>query len=100
MKLTAHDIDRLGLREFRLRERLTEPITGVSTDSRTVGEGQLFVALRGPQFDGHRFLREAVTRGGRALMVDVDGGAGEIPPVPCLVADDTLRGLAALARLH
>ncbi len=100
MKLTARDIDRLAHREFRLRELLREPLTGVSTDSRAVGRGELFVALRGPQFDGHRFLREAVANGARAVMVDEKGSAGDIPQVPCLVVEDTLRALAALARLH
>jgi UDP-N-acetylmuramoyl-tripeptide--D-alanyl-D-alanine ligase len=100
MKLTLHDIDRLGLREFRLRELLKEPLAGVSTDTRTVAAGELFVALRGPQFDGHRFLREAVERGARAIMVDERGSTGDLPHVPCLVVDDTIRGLAGLARLH
>ncbi len=100
MKLTARDIDRLELLEFRSRELLREPLTGVSTDSRMVGRGELFVALRGPQYDGHRFLREAVAGGARAVMVDVKGSAGDVPPVPCLVVEDTLRGLASLARLH
>ncbi len=100
MKLTARDIDRLDLQEVRFRERLTEPLTGVSTDTRTVGRGELFVALRGAQFDGHRFLREAVGRGAGALMVDREGSGGDLPPVPCLIVDDTMRGLASLARLH
>jgi UDP-N-acetylmuramoyl-tripeptide--D-alanyl-D-alanine ligase len=100
MRLTAHDIDALSLRELRFRELLTKPLTGVSTDTRTVAAGELFVALRGPQFDGHRFLHDAVARGARALMVDVPGSAGVLPRVPVLVVDDTIRGLAMLARLH
>ncbi len=100
MKLTPHDIDRLPLREFRFRELLTGPLTGVSTDTRTVAEGELFVALRGSQFDGHRFLRDAVAKGARALMVDAEGSGGDLPRIPCLVVDDTMRGLGALARLH
>jgi UDP-N-acetylmuramoyl-tripeptide--D-alanyl-D-alanine ligase len=100
MKLTLRDIDHLRPREFRLRELLKEPLTGVSTDTRTVSAGELFIALRGPQFDGHRFLREAVARGARAIMVDERGSRGDLPRVPCLVVEDTVRGLAALARLH
>jgi len=100
MKLTAHDIDALGLREIRFRELLTEPLTGVSTDSRTVGAGELFVALRGGRFDGHRFLGDAVERGAKALMVDVQGSAGDLPRVPLLVVDDTTRGLGMLARVY
>jgi UDP-N-acetylmuramoyl-tripeptide--D-alanyl-D-alanine ligase len=100
MKLTAHDIDALHGREFRLRELLTKPLTGVSTDTRTLAAGELYVALRGGRFDGHRFLRDAVERGAGALMVDVPGSAGVLPRIPILVVDDTMRGLAMLARLH
>jgi UDP-N-acetylmuramoyl-tripeptide--D-alanyl-D-alanine ligase len=100
MKLTARDIDALGLREFRSRELLTEPLNGVSTDSRTVGAGELFVALRGGQFDGHRYLRDAVERGARGLMVDAKASAGDLPRVPVLVVEDTTRGLGMLARFH
>ena len=38
--------------------------TGVSTDSRSIKAGELFFALRGEHFDGHRFLAEAIQRGG------------------------------------
>jgi UDP-N-acetylmuramoyl-tripeptide--D-alanyl-D-alanine ligase len=100
MKLTRSDIDALDLREIRYRDLLTRPLTGVATDSRTVSPGELFVALRGERFDGHRFLRDAVGRGARAVMVDVAGSAEEIPRVPVLVVDDTARGLAMLARYH
>jgi len=33
---------------------------GVSSDSRNIGEGELFVPLKGPNFDGHRFIAEAL----------------------------------------
>ena len=46
------------------------PITGVSTDTRTLGAGALFVALRGERFDGHQFLKEAFHRGASAAMID------------------------------
>jgi UDP-N-acetylmuramoyl-tripeptide--D-alanyl-D-alanine ligase len=100
MNLSPRDIDALHLRELRHRELLRGPLTGVATDSRTVNRGELFVALRGERFDGHRFLRDAVERGAAALMVDMAGSAGEIPRVPLLVVDDTARGLAMLARYH
>lgn len=45
-------------------------ITGVETDTRRLGPGQLFVALRGPRFDGHRFLDEARAAGAAAALVE------------------------------
>ena len=43
---------------------------GVSTDSRTLAPGQLFVALKGERFDGHAFLDAAANRGAAAAIVN------------------------------
>ncbi len=48
---------------------LHDRFTGVSVDSRQVGEGHLFVALRGQRHDGHDFLGEAVAHGAWGLVV-------------------------------
>ncbi|MGM0953851.1 MAG: UDP-N-acetylmuramoyl-tripeptide--D-alanyl-D-alanine ligase [Pseudomonadota bacterium] len=68
--------------------------SGVSTDTRGVTEGQLFVALRGEHFDGHGFLEQARARGAVAAVVDT---ADESVSIPQLVVTDTLEALAALA---
>jgi UDP-N-acetylmuramoyl-tripeptide--D-alanyl-D-alanine ligase len=53
--------------------------------------------LRGPKFDGHRFVDAAVAQGAVAAMVD-DAGAGLVhSDVPLLIVDDTTRGLGDLA---
>ena len=70
--------------------------TGVSTDSRSIKSGDLFVALRGERFDGHDFLGTAAAAGAAAAMID-RGYRGELP-VPALVVDDTRRSLGDLAR--
>src|SRR5688572_2740074 len=70
--------------------------TGVSTDSRSINEGDLFVALRGERFDGHDFLKAAAAAKATAAMVD--GNYGGEYPVPALVVDDTRRALGDLAR--
>ena len=70
----------------------------VSTDSRTLAQGALFVALRGERFDGHRFIDAAKERGAAAAMVMEDAGAGNGDPgLPFLVVDDTCRALGRLA---
>src|SRR6266850_1077668 len=52
-------------------------VQGVSTDTRTLREGDLFVALRGPTYDGHAFIRDAFARGAAAALVEeLEPGAG------------------------
>ena len=70
--------------------------TGVSTDSRSLREGDLFVALRGDRFDGHEFVKAAASARAAAAMVD-SRYRGEYP-VPALVVEDTKRALGDLAR--
>jgi UDP-N-acetylmuramyl pentapeptide synthase len=49
------------------RESYDGEITGYSIDSRTLQHGDLFFALRGPNFDGHAFVPDVLTRGAAAL---------------------------------
>ena len=70
----------------------------VSTDTRTIAAGALFVALRGERFDGHEYLAAARARGAVAAMVDGRvPGAGSDSPLPLLLVDDTRLGLGRLA---
>ena len=68
--------------------------SGVSTDSRSLAQGELFIAIRGEHFDGHDFLDAARDRGAAGAMVDerYSGPA----PLPVLVVDETRRGLGRL----
>ncbi|MBW4935629.1 UDP-N-acetylmuramoyl-tripeptide--D-alanyl-D-alanine ligase [Marinobacter sp. F4206] len=68
--------------------------TGVSTDTRSLAQGQLFVALRGENFDGHRFLQKAKDCGAVAAVVDTADAAVDLPQ---LVVSDTVVALAQLA---
>jgi UDP-N-acetylmuramoyl-tripeptide--D-alanyl-D-alanine ligase len=70
--------------------------SGVSTDTRTLRAGELFVALRGERFDGHAFLQSAATAKAAAAVVDADY-EGELP-LPAAVVRDTRLALGALAR--
>ncbi len=74
--------------------------TGVSTDSRTIAPGVLFVAIRGERFDGHKFVDAAFERGAFAAIVDAAGATGVASPIPLLVVDDTVKALGALANAY
>jgi len=68
--------------------------SGVSTDSRSVAAGELFVALQGEHFDGHDYLDQVVARGAVAALVSrLPAGS----PLPCIVVSDTRQALGALA---
>ncbi len=70
-------------------------VGGISTDSRTVGRGEVFVALRGERFDGHRHAAEALAKGALAVVVQrpVRGEAAR----RALMVPDTLQALGRLA---
>jgi UDP-N-acetylmuramoyl-tripeptide--D-alanyl-D-alanine ligase len=73
-----------------------EEFSGVSIDSRTIMEGELFVALKGERFDGHSYLCQALERGGGALVT--------VPPVEpvegrtIIHVINTLKALQDLAK--
>lgn len=67
--------------------------SSVSTDSRTLRPGALFVALQGPNFDGHEFAAAAAERGAAAALVEHPVAAG----LPQLVVTDALAALSAFA---
>lgn len=74
---------------------------GVSTDTRTLEEGNLFIPLSGEHFDGHRFLSSAAEKGAAAVVVSNREAADNLPPaVTVIAAGDTLRALEDLARFH
>lgn len=71
----------------------------VSTDSRTIKKGDLFVALRGEKFDGHDFIGVARKQGARAAIVDVRWFRKQKKvSLPCLVVKNTLDAFGELAR--
>jgi UDP-N-acetylmuramoyl-tripeptide--D-alanyl-D-alanine ligase len=72
-------------------------IEGVSTDTRTVASGELFIALKGERFDGHDFVQAAMERGAAAVMVDRDWAGTHPQPLPTLVVADTRQALGGLA---
>jgi UDP-N-acetylmuramoyl-tripeptide--D-alanyl-D-alanine ligase len=71
----------------------------VSTDTRSVTSGNLFVALRGERFDAHAFLAEAVAKGAAALVVSEPKAAASLG-VPAFVVRDTTVALGLLGRFR
>ncbi len=69
------------------------PFSGISTDTREVLPGQLFVALSGSHFDAHNFIAEAKQKGAVAAVVTKPVSAD----IPQIIVEDALRAYAQLA---
>lgn len=71
--------------------------TGVSTDTRTLKAGELYFALRGPNFDGNQYAEAALIAGASAVVVDDRAMAGRTGHI---VVEDTLLALQVLAKAY
>jgi UDP-N-acetylmuramoyl-tripeptide--D-alanyl-D-alanine ligase len=78
--------------------------TGITTDTRLIKPGEVFVALRGEQFDGHQFVVNAFEKGAIAAIVDneflnVDFATQQAErPFPLIQVKDTLAAYQAIAQ--
>jgi UDP-N-acetylmuramoyl-tripeptide--D-alanyl-D-alanine ligase len=75
-------------------DRLMLPVHSVSTDTRSLSSGDVFIALRGDRFDGHAFVAAAIAQGAVAAIVDHPVAVD----LPLLVVPDTLQAYQAIAR--
>ncbi len=73
---------------------------GISTDSRTVRRGELFVALRGERFDGHAFVRQALASGAAGVLVETDDARTESASHAHLRVSSCGDALLAIAGVH
>lgn len=75
---------------------------GLSTDSRTLKRGEIFLALRGEYFDGHAFVREALDKGAAGAIVQTghlgSAVAESFESKPLIAVPETLRALGDMAR--
>ena len=77
----------------------TKEITGLSTDTRTIQQGDLFVAVRGERFDGNDFAQTAMEKGAAAILTD--DAEREFPDgMTKIVVRDARIGQLMLAREH
>ncbi|GIP33302.1 UDP-N-acetylmuramoyl-tripeptide--D-alanyl-D-alanine ligase [Paenibacillus sp. J2TS4] len=74
-------------------------VQGVSIDTRSIQEGNLFIPIIGDRFNGHKFVRDAFSQGAAAVLWDRNEPD---PPVdlPFLLVDDTVAAMQSLARAY
>lgn len=73
-------------------------ITGISIDTRTLGQGNLFVAIKGPRFDGHSYVDQAEAAGAAAVVVQVPVDGLGIPQIQVQDTDEALGRLGQFNR--
>src|SRR3982074_1278472 len=74
-----------------------QSVSAYSIDSRTVGPGQLFFAVKGERLDGHEFVGEALEKGAVAAIVRKDRVGQYVDKTRLLAVEDTLVALQTLA---
>jgi UDP-N-acetylmuramoyl-tripeptide--D-alanyl-D-alanine ligase len=72
-------------------------VGAITTDTRKIGKGDVFVALKGERFDGHDYLRDAIRDGASAVVLSKVPKLNSLG-VPVYEVDDTLVALGALGR--
>lgn len=85
-----------------MRGDVLTPVRGVSTDTRSLAGGELYVALSGPRHDGNEFAGRASAAGAGALLLRGNGEEPAVPEgeTPVLLVPDPLRALGDLAAWH
>ena len=105
-KLTVKDFLKLsGVEIFKEEILKTKKISGVSTDSRTVKENELFFALKGENFDAHDFLGDVIVKKPAAIVVHKswrEKNSALIAQSGCAViaVEDTTKALGELANVY
>jgi UDP-N-acetylmuramoyl-L-alanyl-D-glutamate--2,6-diaminopimelate ligase len=87
--------DLIGAVEIKGRSNWRDvEVSGVSSDSRNIEPGTLFVAVRGHRMDGHDFVEEAIRRGATALVLE----RMQESPLPTVLVEDSTVAVALLAK--
>ena len=73
-----------------------QPVTSISIDSRTIQPKQWFAAIKGPNFDGHEFIKDAIKNGAAGLIVS--SYQDKFKKLPQIVTKDTTLALGEIAK--
>ena len=80
-----------------------EILTGVSTDTRKIKNGELFLAIKGEKFDGHSFILDAVAKGAGGVLVQEGGITNanfKLPDISFISVSDSIRALGDIGNFH
>lgn len=98
MKLAELKLRMEGLKKWEDAINWEQFIPGIVSDSRTVREGQLYVAIAGAKVDGHNYIQEALQKGAAAVIIENDEHA--VAGTPWILVQDSRRCLGLLAQAY
>lgn len=75
-------------------------ITGISIDSRNIKKGELFIAIKGNNFDGHDFIKEAIDKGASAIIFDNPSKIEYLSDISFIKVNDTKIALGEIAKYY
>jgi len=78
----------------------TSGARGISIDTRTINPQDAFLAIKGHNFDGHNFIREAVSKGASCIIRQAGRRYQCGPRIACIEVKDTLEALGDIARFQ
>lgn len=79
----------------------TTMVSGISTDSRTIRSGELFIALKGDKYDGHNFVDDVIKKGAGAIMIERSSGLFDIGKKCAVIyVDNTRKALGDIAQRY
>ena len=90
----------IGLKGLKARGNIDIDITGVAFNSKEVQSGNLFIAIKGFENDGHEFIKEAINSGAVAVMIEegCDIAKLNVPNgITIIMAKDTREALAVIS---
>ncbi|MGB2705325.1 MAG: UDP-N-acetylmuramoyl-tripeptide--D-alanyl-D-alanine ligase [Candidatus Omnitrophota bacterium] len=83
--------------KFQIKYKIQNPKL-ISTDSRTIKKGEIFLAIKGKKFDGHDFVEKAFEKGARAAIVS--GSRGLKAGYKIVKVKNTVKALEDIAKAH
>jgi len=86
-----------------LSGNMDEILTGISTDTRKIKKGELFLAIKGDRFDGHSFILDAVSKGAGGVLVQEGGITNanfKLPDVSFVSVNDSVKALGDIGNFH
>ena len=82
-----------------LQGKKNQTIQNISTDSRTIKPGDLFIAIKGDSFDGHKFLSQVVKKKAGAVIVEKRFFFAS-PKIPVVLVENSIQALGRIAHYH